>query len=85
MSLLLQQVDEMLAKDIAELMKLIQREEAVAAQKVKEDGPTVKGMKAENTRKCIYIILTTEFHITVSSYLVSSELSHYGTMHFIHW
>lgn len=36
----------MLAKDIAELMKLIQREEAVAAQKVKEEGPTVKGIKA---------------------------------------
>lgn len=40
---MIRKVDEMLAKDIAELMKLIQREEAVAAMKVKEEGPTVKG------------------------------------------
>jgi len=36
-------VDDMLAKDIAELMKLIQREEAAAAEKNKNDGPSVKG------------------------------------------
>ena len=39
----------MLAKDIAELMKLIQREEALTAQKVKEDGPTVKGSNLMNS------------------------------------
>ena len=33
----------MLSKDIAELMKLIQREEAKATEKMKADGPAVKG------------------------------------------
>ena len=34
----------MLSKDIAELMKLIQTEEARATQKIKSDGPAVKGI-----------------------------------------
>jgi len=34
----------MLSKDIAELMKLIQSEEARATQKIKADGPAVKGL-----------------------------------------
>jgi len=33
----------MLAKDIAELMRLIQREEARNAEKAKREGPAVKG------------------------------------------
>nr|XP_039254665.1 EH domain-containing protein 3-like isoform X2 [Styela clava] len=40
---MIRRVDDMLAKDIAELMKLIQKEEAMANQKVKQDGPQVKG------------------------------------------
>lgn len=34
----------MLAKDIAELMKLIQREEARNTEIQKKDGPAVRGM-----------------------------------------
>ena len=34
----------MLSKDIAELMKLIQSEEARASERIKKDGPAVKGI-----------------------------------------
>ncbi|CAK8671212.1 unnamed protein product [Clavelina lepadiformis] len=40
---MVKKVDDMLAKDIAELMKLIQREETKAAEKIKSEGPSVKG------------------------------------------
>lgn len=40
---MIHKVDDMLAKDIAELMKLIQREEAANAEKSKNEGPAVKG------------------------------------------
>lgn len=41
----------MLAKDIAELMKLIQKEEAAVSQKAKEEGPSVKGITSS---RCFY-------------------------------
>ena len=33
----------MLTKDIAEMMKLIQRDESKMAEKIKADGPSLKG------------------------------------------
>ncbi|XP_002131017.2 EH domain-containing protein 3 [Ciona intestinalis] len=40
---MIKKVDEMLSRDIADLMTLIQREEAKMTEKIRVDGPAVKG------------------------------------------
>uniref|UniRef100_H2Y411 Uncharacterized protein n=1 Tax=Ciona savignyi TaxID=51511 RepID=H2Y411_CIOSA len=40
---MIKKVDEMLSRDIAELMTLIQREEAKMSEQIKQEGPAVKG------------------------------------------